>query len=81
MSIMFLPSLLGVSLALVIPNKLFITFKLYTVPEAGKAHQMSVLSRHVVRQPLLSVFEPLIKSLSNHDASFASLHAGPHSPR
>ena len=57
-----------------------LTFELNTVPEAGEAHELSVLALGEMRYLLLAIvlLEPLVEALGDDDAALLLLHGGPH---
>lgn len=57
-----------------------LTFKLDTVPEAGKAHELAIFTFGEVGDPVLAaiLLEPLKEALGNDNAAFLLLHGGPH---
>lgn len=58
-----------------------LTLKFCAIPETRKAHQSSVFPLHVMRQLLFAsvLFEPLVETLDNDNASLLLLHGVPHS--
>lgn len=58
-------------------------FVLDAVPETREAHQLAVLPLHKVWDLVLrlgSLFQPLVESLRDHQASFLRFHRRPHAP-